>query len=167
MRRLTWLAFWLTVGCGSSSTTPHNAEMSPAEGGSESPTEGVEAAHEESPCQGALRQAQAAHEEAARSIEAAGPAETLEELGRAACQLYCTRATVCAIDEACNEMDPAEIADLHLQETAPENTRRCLDECATWRLSKDQIRVLGTCSQEDSDCATWQACTNTAEGEGE
>ncbi len=167
MRHLAWLVLCVAVGCGS------NSSNSPSSGDGETHTtrpavgagdaEGEGAPDKATLCSQAMEAAQAASDEDWKAVEAAGPPKTLADMANAACHLYCGRATECAIDEACAEMSAPEIADLNLDKTAPENTRQCIAKCTSWRLTKEQIQILGTCSQKDSDCATWRTCTDKAQ----
>lgn len=168
MRLLGLLALCVSMGCGSSSSNTPSSGGAGKEDAKESvatPDDTGGTPDKEALCTHAMQTATAAHDEAWAAVEAKGAPETLEDMANAACHLYCGRATVCAIEEACAELSAAEVADLKLEKTAPENTRQCIDKCNTWRLSKAQIQVLGRCSQEDSDCATWRACVDKAQAQ--
>lgn len=119
-------------------------------------------------CDSAMSSAMDDHEAAWEAILAKGAPETLEDMAAAACQRFCGRSTECAIEDACQSMGAAEVADLQLDKTAPENTRQCVDQCSAARLTKDQIRTLGTCAQDDeSSCETFRSCTAAAQpGDG-
>jgi hypothetical protein len=98
------------------------------------------------------------------AVLAKGAPSSLEDLAAAACQRFCGRSTECAVEDACETMSAAEVADLQFEKTAPENTRQCVDKCNGWRLTKEQIQTLGNCSQNDeSTCAEFRECTAAAQ----
>jgi hypothetical protein len=114
-------------------------------------------------CTSAMTATMDANEAAWNDILAKGEPKSLEDLAAAACQRFCGRATECAIQDACTELDGDGVAGLHLDKTAPENTAQCLTACNGAKLTKEQITTLGNCAQDqEASCATFQTCTAPA-----
>jgi hypothetical protein len=114
-------------------------------------------------CTGAMTATMDANEAAWNDILAKGEPTSLEDLAAAACQRYCGRATECAIQDACTELDGQGVADLNLDKTAPENTAQCLTACNGAKMTKEQIATLGNCAQDEATtCAAFQSCTAAA-----
>ena len=155
MRLLPGLLTLTLVACGGGAS---NAPT-PEGGGDDKIVEPAGEVDKAAICERAMTRVEADNDSGWEQIVARGAPKTLEDMGAAACQLYCGRATVCAVDAACTTMSDAEVADLKLEETAVENTRRCLSSCNASARTREQVQLLGKCSQADSDCATFKSCT--------
>jgi hypothetical protein len=159
--RLPAYLLTLLVACGGGgSNTPD-----PATGGDDQLVQPEGEVDKAAICEQAMTKVEADNDSGWEQILAKGAPKTLDDMGAAACQLYCGRATVCAVEEACTTMSDAEIVDLKLEETSAENSRRCLSSCNSSARTRQQIQALGKCSQADSDCTTFKSCTAEIQGQ--
>ena len=160
MRLLITSLTLLVFACGGGAST--SPDPAPASDDAVAPPAATDKA---AICERAMTTVEADNDRGWEQIVAKGAPKTIEDMGAAACQLYCGRATVCAVEEACTTMSDAEVADLKLDETGLENTKRCLTACNSWSLTRAQVQTLGNCSQAESDCATFKSCTADAQGQ--
>ena len=159
MRHLGLIIVCVLLGCsGGSSNAPDDDPPLGGGGGGG----GDEPMDKDAMCERAMDDAVEAHTASWNAIVAKGAPETLEDMAEAACNLYCGRATECAIDDGCK--NAKDVAELDFAKTAPENTRQCIEKCGSWRLTKAQIQSLGSCAQdEDTSCADFLDCTDAAQ----
>lgn len=95
------------------------------------------------------------------------PAErTSEDKLRAAqlsaCAAVCERLTDCAVEGARENMSEEELANLNLEQTSPEHTRRCNEGCGHKSLSPRQIKVMRECVNGPAECPAYVDCLDRA-----
>jgi hypothetical protein len=86
------------------------------------------------------------------------PEDRLYKAQLSACAAVCERLTDCAVAGARENMSAEELADLELEQTSPEHTRRCDESCAGKTLSPRQITVMRECVNGPDECPAYLDC---------
>lgn len=94
------------------------------------------------------------------------PEDRLYRSQLATCGPVCERITQCSIEQARAHLSDAELADLHLERTAPEHTQRCQRKCGASRLSPRQVKVMRRCVNGPKDCSSYLDCLDAAKKGG-
>lgn len=90
------------------------------------------------------------------------PEDRLQRAQLSACAAVCERLTDCAVADARENMSPEELANLNLEQTSPEHTRRCKEGCAQKSLSPRQIKVMRECVNGPAECPAYLDCLDRA-----
>lgn len=86
----------------------------------------------------------------------------LERRQEAACQAVGERTTACAVADAKTKATPEQLRWLSLEQTAPRNTAKFVEECLARPMSSRQVRVFEVCFREERECAPFFACLEHA-----
>lgn len=84
----------------------------------------------------------------------------------ATCGPMCERITQCSVEQARAQLSDEELAELDLENTAPEHTRRCEQNCGASRLSPRQITVMRECVNGPQECGAYLDCLDQAKKGG-
>lgn len=90
------------------------------------------------------------------------PEQKLYKAQLSACAAVCERITDCAIESAHQNLSAEKIAELDLERTGPEHTRRCQDDCSQKSLSPRQIIVMRECVNGPQECPAYLDCLDRA-----
>lgn len=79
------------------------------------------------------------------------------------CEKMCPEITECAVEDARANLTAEQLAELDLENTAPQHTRECVEECRYSDLSPRQVRALQVCLEEGGVCSTFLGCLDNAQ----